>query len=456
MPRKRAAIPEIHVHPKSDLFYVRLPYPGGRREMVYLGRAGTDEPAAKRTALAADARRKYELVIAKYLSGERREPEDSTRRQPVVGELVLAYLDWLKKTDRSDGQKKYLHYRNLLRPLNDLFSDMPIEEFRVRHLIAVRNKMLAEVGQKVIADPEEYKRAQKVKRANAYRASKGLPLLPTVEVQMMRRPPSITTINDRISQIRTVFKKGVSFDLVTEEKVAQLRLLDGLVIGESDALNPKTIPPVPMEDFFKTLAEVGPVIRAMMILQIVTGMRSGELVRLKKIHLRKKANGIWEYEPKRHKTQRIRKGKRVPIGGDVIDELRRLIDFDEAGEDEYLFSPRTATILYRQKRAENRKTAARKSKRKVLPHIQPGERYTASSYCRAIQRAAIRAGVPVWHPHQLRHNAATIIDQHFDKEAVMTVLGHLNEKTSEGYIDYNEKKADAVASAIHSIIFPKQ
>ena len=54
----------------------------------------------------------------------------------------------------------------------------------------------------------------------------------------------------------------------------------------------------------------------------------------------------------------------------------------------------------------------------------PGVRYNVASYRKAIQSACRKAGVANWHPHQLRHTAATEIRKRFGLEATRIILGH--------------------------------
>jgi integrase len=93
----------------------------------------------------------------------------------------------------------------------------------------------------------------------------------------------------------------------------------------------------------------------------------------------------------------------------------------------------------------------------------PGERYTTGSYRQAIGRGCDKADqrekggrvcgnderlIPRWHPHVLRHNAATRIERHFGKEAAQIVLGHSSPGVTEMYIDRDGSKAAEYMSRI--------
>ena len=71
----------------------------------------------------------------------------------------------------------------------------------------------------------------------------------------------------------------------------------------------------------------------------------------------------------------------------------------------------------------------------------PREAYDSSSYRRAIQRACEKSGVPRWHPHQLRHNAATALREQFGIEAARVILGHRSAAVTEIYAEVNRDRA---------------
>src|SRR5512135_3803341 len=86
----------------------------------------------------------------------------------------------------------------------------------------------------------------------------------------------------------------------------------------------------------------------------------------------------------------------------------------------YLFQPREAEAERLAERRRGRKTpltpSLRARTRKAKPKKTPGDRYGARAYAHAIAKACKRAGVPHWHPHQLRHNAGTYLRKEFGLE----------------------------------------
>jgi len=92
------------------------------------------------------------------------------------------------------------------------------------------------------------------------------------------------------------------------------------------------------------------------------------------------------------------------------------------------------------------------SNRKDDPERPAGARYTTDSYRRAIARACDQAfplrGTMVeshkahrWHPHQLRHNAATDLRKEFGLEAARIILGHRSAAITEVYAEKDERQA---------------
>ena len=71
--------------------------------------------------------------------------------------------------------------------------------------------------------------------------------------------------------------------------------------------------------------------------------------------------------------------------------------------------------------------------------------YTQDAYRRCIARACERAGVPSWHPYQLRHTAATAIQRAYGIETARSVLGHVAISTTEIYLDKRTEDADKLA-----------
>ena len=82
-----------------------------------------------------------------------------------------------------------------------------------------------------------------------------------------------------------------------------------------------------------------------------------------------------------------------------------------------------------------------KRRRKRNPARAPGDRYSLNSYRGAIAKACRKAGVPNWHPHQLRHNAATRLRKEFGLDMARCILGHRSPAVTEVYAELDHCKA---------------
>jgi len=134
----------------------------------------------------------------------------------------------------------------------------------------------------------------------------------------------------------------------------------------------------------------------------------------------------------------------------------------------YLFDPREAVDAFNTEKRRNRKTPMTPSqamrRRKAKPKKQPMEHYTTESYRRAIARGCQKANrvahatdpskpadkilVPQWHPHQLRHNAATRFRKEYGLDAARVVLGHRSAAVTEIYAEIDHTKAQEIMSIV--------
>jgi integrase len=111
----------------------------------------------------------------------------------------------------------------------------------------------------------------------------------------------------------------------------------------------------------------------------------------------------------------------------------------------YLFSPAEAMAERSAERRRDRKTPLTPSQiarvRKAKPAKSPGLCYTSNSYRQAIVKACLKAGIPDWHPNQLRHNAATRLRKEFGLDTARAVLGHSSTAVTEVYAELDAEKA---------------
>ena len=178
----------------------------------------------------------------------------------------------------------------------------------------------------------------------------------------------------------------------------------------------------------------------------MTGTRPGEWLILRPIDL-KVSEDVWEYHPSQHKLKHKGKDRVIFIGPRAQEIVGKYL---RRPTDAYCFSPREAEEQRRAAAHARRKTPHScgnrpGSNRVGNPSWRPGERYTTTTYRRAIHRACDAAKVPRWSPNRLRHTAATELRERFGIEASCVMLGHAKVETTQIYAQRNTLLARQVA-----------
>jgi integrase len=147
--------------------------------------------------------------------------------------------------------------------------------------------------------------------------------------------------------------------------------------------------------------------------------------------------------------------RRIYLGPQAQEVLRPWLRTDPTA---CLFQPKEAVAEFRASRPPGRSRRARsqprlpRSKgRKDRPGVGPGERYSAQSYGQAIRygiakanREAEKTGgarIPWWHPHQLRHSAATRLRREFGLDVARAVLGQRSLASAHIYAELDRAGA---------------
>jgi integrase len=230
----------------------------------------------------------------------------------------------------------------------------------------------------------------------------------------------------------------------------------------------------------------------MIQLQLLAGARPEDVVRLRPVDLQRDGD-VWKAELAEHKTA-YREHRRTLYFGPKAQALLRSFLMGRP-DDMFLFSPDDAETARRGAQSASRRTPLSCGNRPGLrraetPKRRPADRYTVASYRRAIQRACDQAFPPPdelnrqrivgkkgkrwesplewtkrlgadrtlarnewqrrhrWHPHQLRHNAATEIRREFGVEMARIMLGVRSIPMAELYGERDQAQALKVAAAI--------
>ena len=442
MPRTKAP-PQYLLHKPSGRARVRL---NGRD--IYLGVHGTPE-----------SREAYHRIVAAWEKNGRDAPPndvDLTVREVAlradqqarggtdlsVNELVLGFIEHAAAYYVKNGRptSEVLSIKLAMKPLVTLYGRMPGAEFSPLKLKAVREKM--------------------------------------VEAKLSRG-----TVNKRVECIRRMFKWTVEHELVRGEVYHALQAVAGLRRGRTEARETEPVRPVAESHVETILPHVSEQVRAMLRLQLITGMRPGEVIRMRAADLDMPGK-LWAYTPSSHKTEHLGRRREIPLGPKAQEIIQPFLTLDR---DKFLFSPAEAEAERSGQRRLERKTpmtpsqASRKRNAKRLR--PPRDHYTVPSYRRAIGRACDAAFPPpeglrpqeketksawlqrlkanghfdemrAWrranrfHPNQLRHAFATRVRKAHGIEVARVLLGHADISTTEIYAERDAEIARRVAAKI--------
>lgn len=152
---------------------------------------------------------------------------------------------------------------------------------------------------------------------------------------------------------------------------------------------------------------------------LATGARPGEVAAMRPTDI-DVSGRVWTYKPAAHKTAYRGRARTIYIGPHGQRILRPFLS--GRAVDAPLFDPREAVAERAARAKTHRRPDQKPNPRKtVRTH---GDCYTTASYRRAVSRACVLSGVPVWHPNRLRHNAATRIRRDCGLEVAAVLLGH--------------------------------
>jgi integrase len=323
-------------------------------------------------------------------------------------------------------------------------------------------------------------------------ASKFGPLaLETVRQAMIAQGLCRKVINARVNRIRRMFKWGVSKQMLPPLVLQSLQALAPLKRGRCNVREAAPVKPVAEEHVEAILPHVSQQVAAMIRLQLLTGMRPGEVVIMRGCDL-DTTNNIWRYTPESHKTEHHNRERLIYLGPKAQQVLRPWL---KPNPQAYLFSPLDAMESFCQQRHSKRRTPLScgnrpGTNRQHHPQWLPRAHYTTNTYAQAIAKACKKAFPPpevlrrrkvtgkkgrrwetlvAWHtrlgeeqwrevlawrkvhhwsPNQLRHSAATYLRKQFGIEAARVILGHSSAAVTEIYAELDFAKAADIMARV--------
>ena len=215
-------------------------------------------------------------------------------------------------------------------------------------------------------------------------------------------------VNKSVSRLRHIFRWGVENELVEPATLQKLEAVSPLLAGRTEAPDHPSRKPVPQDQIDAVRAVLPQRHRDLIDLQLLTGARSGELLKLT-TEMIDRSGETWIAKIADHKT--VHHGKERVL----------------------YFGPHAQLILTR------------------YLSVNPTERLFAvrrDTYSKAVANACEKLKLPHWSPHWLRHTAASRFREEFGLESAQVLLGHSKADMTQLYAQQNYKAAVAVVSKI--------
>ena len=158
----------------------------------------------------------------------------------------------------------------------------------------------------------------------------------------------------------------------------------------------------------------------MLRVEFLNAMRPGEVCNIKPCWIDFDHPYGWHYNPAEHKTS------------------------GRGHSRDFIFKDATQTIL--------KKYLVDRNSEKPIFVNRLGNPFHTRSFDKAILKELKRHGLPHFTPYQLRHLAATWIDDHIDERHAQEFLGHASPEMTRRYIHNGLKKIHRTAGEIESIL----
>lgn len=443
MPRLKKGAPPSYRRHSGGQACVTVRDRSGRRREILLGPYDS-----------AESKEEYERVLAllKVHRGCYPFDDDGVGVPKDVDGLTVdqVILAWWKDAERRLGEcsKELKQYGYALRHLRALYGSTPAASFGPKRFKAVRQRMVDALQYHVRPVGVEGAKARwlaedRVKVQDSEARIKGKEWV-KVEVLGSRQALSRKVINRHLVRIRAVFSWAVGEELIHASVAHGLREVKGIRQGDRQVKESKARLPAFWHDVVKILPHCTRPVAAMLRLQWLTGMRSGEVRVMRTLDIDRTDPQFWEYRPGSdagphgaHKNAWRGQDRVVALGPQCIEVLTPWLNEDDPSA--YLFQPRQAMAEVNAGRRKERKSPrwpshvkAQEAKRKRQPKRTAGTCYSDSSYPQAVARACAKAGIK-FSPYALRHGRKMHVARESGSDAARAVLGQKSIDATEHY-----------------------
>lgn len=221
------------------------------------------------------------------------------------------------------------------------------------------------------------------------------------------------TINARIDRIRTAIRWAAGEELIPAAVAHGLAAVDPLK-RRPDIPEGRPVKPAPEPHVEASRPFMSEAARGIVDLAGLTGCRPSEACAIRRADI-DTGGRVWLYRPRTHKNAWRGHDRVVAIGPKAQAVLK---PFLTPAIDAFLFTTNRGTP------------------------------YTRKTLHQAVARACKAAGVPHWHPNQLRHAHATRVRKAFGLEAAQVALGHRRADVTQTYAERDGELLNKVAASI--------
>jgi integrase len=334
-----------------------------------------------------------------YLPGKHKSAESRAAYQAFVSDHILnaatlpmtrsgtlanLCLQYLSEARRRVSASQYDHLRRDVERLLKMFPSLNANEFGPLQF--------RELQQSLINERIENKRTKKVRRH------------------------SKSYIDAICARVRTMIRWGVSYAIVSPVTLTAIETVPGVPHGLAPASKKRK--PANMANVEKTIEQMARIPADMTRLQLLTGARSDSICRAELSQFDfESVPGVWLWRP-RHKNEHRDQELIIALG----PQAQKLLQ-------PYVKKAKPGYPLFPAERSNDGTVGF----------------YAVRSLRQAVVRAAARAKVPQWTPHQLRHAKGHETRAKHGIEATQAVLGHKSLKASEIYSARMLEKAIEIA-----------
>jgi integrase len=262
--------------------------------------------------------------------------------------------------------------------------------------------------------------------------------------RLVGRGLSRVTVNKYMGHVKRMAAWATDERLMSPQVKAELTAISPLKRNRSAARETAPVGSVPDDVIEKTCARLPRSLADMVRVHRLTGMRPDEVCRLAWPDIERRED-VWVFRPGRHKEAWRNLPRVVVIG----PRAQRILG--KYAGDGFVFTPQMSVDEHYREAIEAAKCHRPPEKVGGAPR-RVGERWETGAYARAVGRAAEAAGVPHWHPNQLRHSCATAVRRRFGIAAAGAVLGHSQGLRITDRYSFEAAEDEAVAAAAPAML----